>query len=396
MPDASWSLLLRIAGGLAIAGPLLLLLNWLLATSATDRRLLDPPFLVRVWRSYRSGWFRVGLNLFGWPHLVNAAIGTRRASVGTTPNELVWEKGTATLRRYGRATNGAEAVLVVHSLVSQPWILDLAPGRSFIEFLVDEGFDVFLLDWGDPEGDVATRSLSTCVDILTQAEEEVLTRTRSGRLHLVGYCLGGLLCLLRAGALPHANVASLVVLATPVDFGIKVALQPLISHRLFKPVYFLDQAGSISAEAMRESFHILRPQALRTVAAGWKRRNDEGFRRVYDPLSRWVWEHRALAGGIYFDLVDLFRTNALLEGDLVVSGDIVRLQDVRVPILSLIAERDHIVPSASSRALSGLDELDVTEVVVTSGHVSMISGSTAMSTTWPTVSRWLGERSRQH
>ncbi|HEU4481357.1 MAG TPA: alpha/beta fold hydrolase, partial [Actinomycetota bacterium] len=371
--------------GLAVAGSLLFACNWLFATRKTDSRLLGAPLLLRRWRSYRWFWFRIGLNLFAWPHVIDAVMGTRRAPVGITPNELVWSKGPVTLRRYGRGED--DPVLVVHSFVSKPWILDLAPGRSLIGFLVEEGFDVFLLDWGDPGAAEATSGLSSYADILRQAEQEVLERAGSERLHLVGYCLGGLLCLLRAGARRHPEVASIIVLATPVDFGIKVALQPLISHRLFKPVYFLDGEGCVPPEALRESFHILRPQALRTVIGAWRRRNDASFRQFYDPLARWVWEHRALSGQMHFDLVDLFRTNAFLRGSLIVSGELARLEDVEVPVLTLIAERDHIVPSASSHALAGVEGLDVTEVTLESGHVSMISGSTATTTTWPTIAQ---------
>lgn len=391
MPAGGWGQVVVIAGAVVAAGAGLLVVDWLVASRRTDGRLLDPSYLVRRWRRLRSLWFKVGLNAFAWPHVVDAAMGTRRAPVGQTPNELVWTKGAATLHRYGRGRG--EAVLVVHSLVSKPWILDLAPGRSFIEFLVDEGFDVFLLDWGDPGAREAAEGLSACAETLMEAEKEVLKRARSHRLHLVGYCLGGLVCLLRAGARRHDDVASIVVLATPVDFGIRVALQPLISHPLFKPVYFLDHNGCVPQQALRESFHILRPRALRTVVGGWRRRNDAAFRQLYDPLARWVWEHRALTGQAFFDLVDLFRTNALLEGSLVVAGELARLQDIQVPVLALIAERDHIVPSASSHALRAVEQLDVTEITVASGHVSMISGTTAVSTTWPAIAGWLEERS---
>ncbi|MGH2807973.1 MAG: hypothetical protein ACRDKT_11950 [Actinomycetota bacterium] len=92
---------------------------------------------------------------------------------------------------------------------------------------------------------------------------------------------------------------------------------------------------------------------------------------------------------MFFDLVDLFRTNSLLSGTLTVAGELARLEDVKAPTLALIADRDHIVPSDSSRALERATGLDVTVVVLDSGHVSMVSGAAAEKTTWPAISSWI-------
>jgi polyhydroxyalkanoate synthase len=376
---------------LVAAGALALSLDWLFASRRTEPRLLEPNALVGAWRSYRWFWFRIGMAIFAWPHVMDVALGTKKAPVAQSSARVVWHEGTATLRRYGTGTG--TPVLVVHSFISQPWILDLAPGRSLIEFLVGEGFDVFLLDWGDPAEGGSTHGLTVYADILMRAEKVVLSQSHSTRLHLIGYCLGGLLCLARTAARRHAHVASMTLIATPVDFGIRVALQPLIVSRIFKPVHLLDGTGCVPAAGLRESFHVLRPQALRTVIGAWRRRRDPDFRRFYDPLARWVWEHRALSGRLFFDLVELFRTNGLVRGTLMVSGELARLEDVKTPTLALIADRDHIVPSDSSRALNKVATLEVTVVEVESGHVSMVSGATATNTTWPTLARWIRDNS---
>src|SRR5205807_3144519 len=74
------------------------------------------------------------------------------AKVGQTPRDVVWKRGTAQLYHYRRTTDTVYPLplLMVHSLVAKPYILDLIPGNSFVEFLVNQGFDIYLIDWGTP------------------------------------------------------------------------------------------------------------------------------------------------------------------------------------------------------------------------------------------------------
>ena len=75
------------------------------------------------------------------------------AEVGTSPKDVVWTHRKTTLYRY-RSENRRHAVpvLLVFALINRPDIFDLRPGNSFVEFLLNEGFDVFLIDWGYPRG----------------------------------------------------------------------------------------------------------------------------------------------------------------------------------------------------------------------------------------------------
>src|SRR5919202_4912282 len=75
-----------------------------------------------------------------------------QANTGQTPKEVVWTKNKAKLYRYEpyREKKYPVPILMVYALINRPYVLDLLPGNSFIEYLVNEGFDVYLLDWGIP------------------------------------------------------------------------------------------------------------------------------------------------------------------------------------------------------------------------------------------------------
>ena len=91
--------------------------------------------------------------------------GTHRPKVGATPKEVVWRRGKAELWRYRNGTvRYGPPVVIVHSLVSRSYILDLRPGNSLVEYLTAAGLDVFMLDWGVPDELDADNDLERYVD----------------------------------------------------------------------------------------------------------------------------------------------------------------------------------------------------------------------------------------
>src|SRR3970040_1922215 len=126
--------------------------------------------------------------------------------MGATPKDVVYSKGTMRLYRYRPLTDEVYRIplVLVMSLISKPYILDLSPGQSLVEYLLREGFDVYMVDWG-----VAR---PRCI-------EEVQKVTGEREVSLLGYCMGGLFALMYSGIFHEAPVASLVCAATPVDFG---------------------------------------------------------------------------------------------------------------------------------------------------------------------------------
>src|SRR5437868_11397358 len=77
---------------------------------------------------------------------------TTRAAIAQTPKELVWTLNKAKMYRYvpvvPKERRHPVPLLLVFALMNRPYILDLRPGHSFIEFMITSGYDVYLLDWG--------------------------------------------------------------------------------------------------------------------------------------------------------------------------------------------------------------------------------------------------------
>jgi polyhydroxyalkanoate synthase len=303
--------------------------------------------------------------------------------VATTPKSEVWREDRMVLWRYDRpaeARHPAPPVLLVHSLVTQPWILDLTPTRSLVRALLAQGFDVYLLDWGDIGRRQAHRGLDDCLGALRAAEGRALEVSGADRLHLVGYCLGATVSLLRLVAQPAERVASFVAIAPPVDLSVPGGFRSTLGSPHLRPVLALDGGSCVGAALVREAFHFLRPMALRTARRRLQRRTSPEETAYHAAMARWTWEHRRLPGALFFDLVDLYRTNPLVA----------RLDAVTVPVFTAVAERDHIVPWASSAVLGRLPGVET--LVCPSGHVSMLVGTHGRDRLWPALTRWLSTR----
>jgi polyhydroxyalkanoate synthase len=371
----------------AVAGGVVLVagMTWWLIPSHTDRRLLRPGVVRRLGRWLRSLLVRFALAIIGWPHVVDVFLRTKRAPTATTPKQEVWRDGRTVLWRYqaedrpGRRRH-REPVLLVHSLVTKPTILDLTPHRSLVRALLSQGFDVYLLDWGDVGWRESSRGLAEHVALLQEAEVRSASASGARRVHLVGYCLGATVALTRLALFPAAPVASFAAIAPPVDLSVPGGFRSTLGSRRLKPVLALDGSSCVPASLIREAFHFLRPMALRTEWARLRSRATGEDKAYHDAMARWTWEHRRLPGALFFDLVDLYRNNGLLP----------HVRDVSVPAFMARAQRDHIVPSRSSTALA--EHLPVESVVCPTGHVSMIVGTGGRTTLWPALGSWLARQ----
>ena len=148
----------------------------------------------------------------------------------------MWTHRGTTLYRY-RSSQRTQPVpvLLVFALINRPDIFDLKPGNSFVEYLLEQGYDVFLLDWGVPGDEDGDLGLEYYVcDALPWAIRETLRESGEDELTLLGWCIGGTLCAMHAALEPDSPVRNLALLTTPIDTdgGLYTELDP---PRLLRP-----------------------------------------------------------------------------------------------------------------------------------------------------------------
>lgn len=165
------------------------------------------------------------------------ATGTEWAPVSPTPRDGVWRQGPATLWRYRNehVTVGPPLLLFI-GLVSRSWILDLHEDASLVAALCEAGFDVYVLDWGEPGPEDATNTLETYVlRYLPRAMAALLRESRADDASVLGYCMGGNMALLAVAAQPDLPVRNLVTMATAIDLTALPGLAGAVQQRDLDP-----------------------------------------------------------------------------------------------------------------------------------------------------------------
>lgn len=330
----------------------------------------------------------------------DAAFDTSTATVGCTPKTVVWKRNTAKLYRYRARTAAQHPVplLIVHSLVSRSYILDLIPGNSFIEYLLDQGFDVYLTDWGAPTAADARLGLDDYVlDYLPRMVDAVLRESEASELSMLGYCFGGVLTLLYAATHPDSPARNILSLATPVDFD-RMGLQGIWGRHV-NADRLVDTYGTIPAALIKQSFRMLKPASselspVRYIGL-WQNVENDKFVEQYRAFDRWTQEHIDFAGEAFRQTTkDLVQGNKLIRGGMEVGGRPVDLAAIRQSFLAIAAESDHIVPLASTDMQTELvSSTDKQFLRLPGGHVGLAAGRGARKGLWPRVAEWLVARS---
>src|ERR1700694_1353360 len=148
---------------------------------------------------------------------------TTKAPIGKTPRQAIWTLNKATLYRYTPVKPPEERhrvpLLLIFALMNKSSILDLRPGNSFVEYMVNKGYDLYLLDWGvsGPE-DVSMSLQDYVLDYIPRAVRKLKAVSGSETFNMLGWCIGAILSTLYASLRPSEGLKSLILLTAPLDF----------------------------------------------------------------------------------------------------------------------------------------------------------------------------------
>ncbi len=318
-----------------------------------------------------------------------------RPDVGQTPSDVIFRENKWSLLRYRSEDAEGVPILLVPSLINRHYVLDLMRGKSFVEYLVANGHDVYMIDWGRPGAEDRYLTFDQfCDGYLGRAIRQVARRSPTGRAHLLGYCLGGTMMAIHA-ADEERYIESMVALAAPVAFDDDGLLASFSNIETLDLDLMVEAFGNIPWPLMQVGFHLLRPtmnlsKAVYMLDRAW----DDQFLDGFFALETWSNDNVSFPGRAFVRYIRaLYQENRLIRDEFALSGRRISLSNIRRPTLTICFKHDHIVPA---RSASVFHERIASEhkrlLVLNGGHVGAVVSRKASKSLWPTISEWYREQ----
>ena len=279
---------------------------------------------------------------------------TAKVSIAQTPKELVWTLNKAKLYRYvpvlPKEKRHPVPLLLIFALMNRPYILDLRPGHSFVEFMVSQGYDLYLLDWGSPgPEDKNLKFDDYTLEYMPRAIRKMKAISGVEEFSMLGWCIGAILATVYSALRADDGLRNLILLTAPLDFSNKqgITFAKWVDERFFDVDKVLAAVGNMPAEMLDYGARALKPvdNYVLNYLKLWDNLDNPHVVEGWKAMNTWVTDNVPLAGGVFRQLiVDLYRNDRLMRGEWMIRGERVDLSRIRANLLTVIAEADHITP----------------------------------------------------
>ncbi|QDQ26904.1 alpha/beta fold hydrolase [Chitinimonas arctica] len=299
-------------------------------------------------------------------------------NLAVTPGAVVYRGRLMEVIHYAATTETVHAVplVLITPWINKYYILDLAPGKSLVEYLVGQGFNVFITSWKNPGPDMAdVRFDDYIVEGAAKVIEVAQSVAKSEQVHALGYCIGGtLLAIYMAWANSktpaQVPVAHWTLLTTLTDFAAPGDIEVFIDEDGLDVIDgIMQKQGFLDGKEMASSFRMLRPNSLiwNYVVSNYLMGETP---RAMDVLY-WNTDMTRMPASMHrYYLREFYLGNRLIEPDsLTMAGQPLDLRRITQPLFMVGAEEDHIAPWKTTYELVRHLPIDARFTLSTSGHI---------------------------
>lgn len=317
--------------------------------------------------------------------------------VGCSDKEAVFRDDKITLYRFKPIAKpaGVTPVLISYALVNRPYMMDLQQDRSLIRRLLEQGLDVYLIDWGYPDGADRFLDLDDYINgFLDRCVQFVLDQHGIDKVNLLGVCQGGTFSLCYSALHPE-RIKNLVAMVTPVDFKTPENLLSKWAQDMDVDAV-VDSGGNVSGEMLNVAyvslmpFRLMQQKYVSLVDILGDPKQVENFMR----MEKWIFDSPDQAGDAFRQFTKwFFQENRLIKGTVELGGEKVDLKKISMPVLNIYGRQDHLVPPSASIPLANhVGTQDYTAFEMDVGHIGMYVSGKSQKQLPETIAKWLKDR----
>lgn len=282
--------------------------------------------------------------------------------------------------------------LVTYALVNRQYMLDLQPDRSVFKNFLENGMDLYAIDWGYPTGEDMYMTLDDYINwYMNECVEYIKKESGAAKINMLGICQGATFTTIYSALYPK-NVNAVIALVVPIDFSKNDGLL----FRWGKDLNIdslVDAYGVVPGDVMNFSYLILKPLTLtiHKYVAMVDKMDNPAYMQNFLRMEKWNFDSPGQAGEALRQFIkDLYQDNKLIKGELVIGDKKVNLKKITQPLLVVVGENDHLVPNSSSEPLmDAVGSKDKEYHCFKTGHIGIFTSSKSRTEIMPTIVDWI-------
>ncbi len=318
-------------------------------------------------------------------------------AIAQTPYDVVWEEDRVKLKHYRplREARMKTPLLTVYALINRETMLDLQPGRSVVQGFLQNGIDLYMVDWGYPTRKDRFLTIDDHVNGYMDAMVDViLKRHRIQSLNLMGICMGGTFSVIYAALHPE-KVKNLVTTVTPTHFDTDQGLLHIWMNGLDAD-RMVDTYGNMPGDLLNLGFLLLNPARLMIdkYVGFFENMDNKAFVENFIRMEKWIFDSPDVPGETFRQFItDCYHKNLLIQSRMEVGGKRVDLKNLTMPLLNFYGRYDHLVPpEACERLTKSVGSRDTQDICLDTGHIGIYVSSKCQKEFVPKIADWLMKR----
>ena len=326
-------------------------------------------------------------------------LGPLDTQIATTPYEVVYEEDRIKVKHYKPKTGVKlkTPLLLVYALINRETMLDLQPGRSAIQNFLNEGVEIYMIDWGYPTRKDRYLTIDDHVNgYINNVIDFIRKRHSLPKINLMGICMGGSFSVMYTALHPE-KIKNLITTVTPTNFDTDTGLL----HIWMKSIdvdQMVDTLGNLPADMMNFGFLLLNPARLMIdkYVGFLQNVNNKNFVENFIRMEKWIFDSPDVPGETFRQFInDLYKKNLLIQNKMELGGRRIDLKKITMPLFNIYGKFDHLVPpEACERITKAVGSRDTEDVCLDTGHIGIYVSSKVQKEFAPRIARWLKERDK--